>query len=666
MAYIHCPFIGHCAKGNLSRLPAVNLVHSIVAKATTLLPGASDNVCTKRIWYIESSGVLNLLGNEVVSGIITCILKHYQSIIFTMDGRVENGFSPNLAGKDQGRRKDPKKRDRCPGTGLGEPRNEDIRGKAVRNEKCTLLVGTEKSLLRYLRDFCEKDGLKLPENLVQLDTVDEALNLVNSGRAPECIFVDESLPGAEELEKLDGIKTVMIGSRKIDSFREENSSIDASGSFNNNLMEIAKVLDCSGFRRKRILFAGCPQKLVPGERNRWERLSGLCKGFGVSICRASAEQGVLNKINSDRPPDVIVLGPFVESRGEPVDQIGLFRDIRAQRPDTKIILAYLPDDAQRAINECQDGKTYITDINRSGGTDFIFRRIGDFFRREDQQTEGFKPRIISVGENRVMSPEEAEKADRAMKSFSIAYNDHMDMTGHYPAMLVLLNAFYRHFGNVAMDVACGTGKPMRRFIRNAVISRFRSGQRTEPILVHAVDYKKEMLGQAIKGFSRLLRKEQDVAGRIGMTFSEADFLKMTMDAIDLSGCGMDEKYLDRIDPLTIDTLLVSYFIYWSPDKEATVQQYAKLLPPGGSLITIEEPDLRISQGALNDEAADIIEKGPIVIPLKTYYEMLQDYGFVPAMSVREMPDEMVQQIDGNKDHVMVGKVFYKGFQPEDS
>ncbi len=604
------------------------------------------------------------------------ILLNYTSL---MERGVASGFSHTNTGKNSvvNQLKKPNTFSKTEG-GLIEERLQSKRGKI-------LIVDHSESLERLLTRVNGKKTNDITvlktdssEEAIKIFSSDEDINIVLINKETsrkdlkaclDAIRKDENILELDSLED-SGVEEALMA--MMDGPTDNVQTYYEKNSFSTILQSLKKELNFQHTEKEKIiLMAGCNPDIVPEpskETKKWSKLAGLCEAFGWDIHHASAVTGIINKVKSKPPPDVIVLGPHVKSSnsGEMANLIDILKKIRELNRNTKLILIYDPCDADKAINVA-DNKTYIVDSMRADNLEFIFRRIKDFYRREWQKTV-FKPRIFSINENKktVMTAQEIILAKKAMREFSEVYDDHMDMTGHYPAMLMIMNTFSQHFGNVILDVACGTGKSMRRFIRNSIITRMKSGKRDEPMLIHSIDAEWKMLAQAQAGFyNRLLvSEEKNLQGRMGMTFIETDFLDLTIDwmrkHVDPKGSGMRGDYLEDIDPFRLDTVLISYFIYWTPDKEKTVESLSNIMPKKGCLITMEEPNLRVSPGALDSETAETIITAPKVIPLQDYYDMLQDYGFIPVENrPPESPSDLTQPIKGNPEHIVRGKVFYK-------
>lgn len=432
----------------------------------------------------------------------------------------------------------------------------------------------------------------------------------------------------------------------------------------------------------RVVFIGCG---FARSRSARDRLSGAFEVMGLRVETANTPATVARQFEMGRkPPRVVFLGKGGLCGDHEMDQawaLQLITELRERHSDhkTRVVMVYdagqidelakpnglAPEDW---MDSCElTVPEVVRKVQGSLSNHPTNPYLGDFF-------------MPAICEARTpsswdMTSDEAEQARRTMTAFSAKYNSHMYMTGHYAAILLAYLAFQRFFGNIVMDAACGTGVPMRNFIEHSVVSKFKAGLRAMPMLVICTDFLEEMLGQARKEYASLFRdRRMDLAGRLGVSFLRADFLSLKLQdlaAIDMRGSGISERHAgNRFASMLgrhpdsgfqshLDSIVASYFIYWVQKKEDAVRKFAELLPEGGRLITIEEETLKVHKGALEKAERDMIVAHAHPFALRKYYEMLQDYGFIPV------PEKhggcVVQNIDNeDPEHKLRGKVFFLG------
>ncbi|MFH2101353.1 MAG: class I SAM-dependent methyltransferase [Candidatus Micrarchaeota archaeon] len=428
--------------------------------------------------------------------------------------------------------------------------------------------------------------------------------------------------------------------------------------------------------RARVLFVGCN---ISHSRNEWEQIKGGLGLLGLRRESANTVESLMGSFaKNPQPPRVVVVGLDMKMDGRGVEQAKVLKLLSGMRFDerTRTIVLYNPKERGPGTF-FQSGLTAEEVLeNDCASAEILLQRIQRSLKQHPSTPRArtfFDPMVCAARtrDSWNMDADAAAEARRTMIEFSYRYNQHMLMTGHFAAMLVMYYRLGDFFGNTIADVACGTGYPMRQFLEHAVVSKFRLGLREEPMLILSIDYLEEMLSQAHSEFNGLLAENEDsIRGRLGMCFKQADFLELTMEAlkeIDFSGTSLRPEYLGGFNFQDIDTMLMSYVIYWLADKEAAVRKAAELIKPGGRLIIVEEPHLRVSPGGLDKDDAQSIASAVYHIPFGQYVEMILSSGFKPELDAKGKEVREVLEIDKisrkrdrsefKEPHTMEGRVF---------
>ncbi len=251
-------------------------------------------------------------------------------------------------------------------------------------------------------------------------------------------------------------------------------------------------------------------------------------------------------------------------------------------------------------------------------------------------------KVVGSGETFEVVEGREEVVDQTMTEFARSYMTHQRYTGHLATMDALLVRLKMHMGNQILDIGCGTGDPLRGFVRNVMMAEYTARPRLRgPTKLLSIDSNEPMLAQCRSEFDGLKKARADDLRLLNMDFLISDLMDVHPEV--LSGMGFEMP----------DTLLASYIIYWANDKIGTMKKFYDLLAPGGKLIAIEESPLVVTPSPhMPASLIEGIKKNIRVIPLEDYYNALRDCGFVDVPNGKK-----VYEIDD--EHRMFGKVFEK-------
>ncbi len=251
-------------------------------------------------------------------------------------------------------------------------------------------------------------------------------------------------------------------------------------------------------------------------------------------------------------------------------------------------------------------------------------------------------KVVGSGDNFQVVDGREEIVDQTMTEFARSYMAHQRYTGHLATMDALLVRLKMHMGTRILDVGCGTGDPLRGFVRNVMMAEYTARPRLrDPTRILSVDSNEPMLAQCRAEFDGLKRARADDLRLLNMDYLISDLMDMQPEVLAGMGFGMP------------DTLLASYIIYWANDKLGAMRKFYDLLAPGGKLIVIEESPLVVTPSPhMPASLIEGIKKNIRVIPLEDYYNALRDCGFVDVPNGKK-----VYEIDD--EHRMFGKVFEK-------
>jgi len=275
-----------------------------------------------------------------------------------------------------------------------------------------------------------------------------------------------------------------------------------------------------------------------------------------------------------------------------------------------------------------------------------------------EQAKDFQPIICEVRDGGVYQVAEAQVASamETMEKFQKIYNPHMEFTFHYAAMYeavrqMMVNSPERVFGRRIIDLGCGSGEPMRRYIEGIIGPEYKAGRKIDKIIaeegsdgaltcqlgrrirkrteVLMIDRSVGMLAQARKTFLSPNEENDGVeesqflkeAG-VEMSFLKAEIMDLT--AGTLAGRGF----------MNFDTVLVSMLIHWQPNdmKAKFPAVIVSLMPEDAVLISIEEWPQSVNPSPyISPELMKEIKKGLYPVHPDEYKEILRKCGLEEIM-----------------------------------
>lgn len=282
--------------------------------------------------------------------------------------------------------------------------------------------------------------------------------------------------------------------------------------------------------------------------------------------------------------------------------------------------------------------------------------IADGLIRGSEQSKDFQPIICEVRDGSVIEVAEAQVASAmaTMERFQEIYDLHMEFTFHYAAMYevvrqMIINSPERIIGKRILDLGCGSGEPMRRYIEGIIGPEYKAGRKIDKIIAEegSDGALTCQLGRRIRKRTELLMVDRSVGmlAQARKTFmspnaefdgiEESQFLKdagvemgfLKADIMDLSVGALIERGFANFD-----TVLVSMLIHWQPPdmKMKFPSVIVSLMQRGAVLVTIEEwpqsvnPSPYISPGLMKDIKRDLYPLHP-----DEYEEILRKCGLEP-------------------------------------
>ncbi|MBN1170435.1 hypothetical protein JXA56_05390 [Candidatus Micrarchaeota archaeon] len=276
----------------------------------------------------------------------------------------------------------------------------------------------------------------------------------------------------------------------------------------------------------------------------------------------------------------------------------------------------------------------------AGDVDSIVEELATAARK----TEDVRPIICRVTNGIVeeVTPEMINQSKNTIDEFSVQYNNHMRLTGHFDAMyegyrVLLLRAGQKILGNKIIDLGCGTGYPMAMLVGRIIIPQLRAVNelkkkisRGERIYVKqfremdrgriamlSVDRSIGMLAQAKEQFDKLKRREGILEGNLTNSFLSQDIWELNSKILGQNGFG------------DLSTIIVSMLIHWQPARQKAefISHVISLMPRGAAYIAVEEWPQTINPSPFLDLALmKKIERSLHPIPMENYYDMLRANG----------------------------------------
>ncbi|MEW6722149.1 MAG: class I SAM-dependent methyltransferase, partial [Candidatus Micrarchaeota archaeon] len=357
-------------------------------------------------------------------------------------------------------------------------------------------------------------------------------------------------------------------------------------------------------------------------------------------CSRVAELTRLSAENGGRK--VVVLGSEVGGFG--MDQIGALSYIK--RMNRNLTVVYISEELnQNTARIIAAGADDIVSRENLRPRDLEEKIEAVLKLHRDNGYNVVEPIFCEVkdGKVRQVDPGRVARVQETMEKFAVTFDRHQRQTRHYAVMHAIWTSYQHHFGKQIVDLGCGTGHPMRQFIRDVMVPEFAAEPSMRgPTRILSVDNTEKMLVEARRGFQRLVTHNMnDIEGHLDMEFLYSDLLALNKGV--LSARGFDQ----------VDTVVASYLIHWANDKEGTVRMIADILERGGKFITVEEWPPLVKPGPhMPIELAKRIEETILPIERKEYYSMLRDHGLAEL-------DGNVVVIKIDNHHKMYGNVFVK-------
>jgi ubiquinone/menaquinone biosynthesis C-methylase UbiE/CheY-like chemotaxis protein len=251
---------------------------------------------------------------------------------------------------------------------------------------------------------------------------------------------------------------------------------------------------------------------------------------------------------------------------------------------------------------------------------------------------------------------------RAYDAISSDYEDHMEETGHFPAMVLPDRNYSYLFGSTILDIGCGDGYLMRVWARN-FLKKIVAVHPDYIVRYLGIDISQGMIEVAERKLKGLFRQEPHLEKHLHAQFLEKDvghLLKMNL-----------EDTVIRAPK--VETVQISYVMHWFVDKDEAARVVSRVLErPEGILRSIEEDAYVDGKGgltlhitpsvSLRQEFAESVEKEATPIKLNPdMYDLFEKRGLI------RIPEyELVYQIGIGKDaHEAYGNIFVNAGQGHD-
>jgi len=407
-----------------------------------------------------------------------------------------------------------------------------------------------------------------------------------------------------------------------------------------------------------VILAGCSRKALAKAREKSD----------MDFVAVDDADSLMFAIEGKDPLPIVMLGPRIDagegrkpSVSDETRQTNVFARLKKIHPNIKVVGVVQRNEGvmqdffdmkeEEATRESQarflmlaetgmDACVYDSNLENFG--DDVRKILGSL--KEDSKSR-YGSVICEVKEGQIFKVDESRlpKARQTMRRFAEVFNAHQHYSGHYAVMRLLMYTLRDHFGTKIVDLGCGTGYPMRSFIKEMMGPQFLGGVR-DHTTVFSVDQEMDMLVQARRGYETMIGRNEFIRRRVDMIFMECDLLGLTPDSFKVDGW-----------PATLETVFASYVMHWVEDKREAVKRMASLLPKGGKLVTIEEWPLLVNPSPFipkDSELMKSIQEHAKAIPLETYYALLLESGLQPLLY-----NPVIYRID--KEHRMYGHVFVK-------
>lgn len=237
-------------------------------------------------------------------------------------------------------------------------------------------------------------------------------------------------------------------------------------------------------------------------------------------------------------------------------------------------------------------------------------------------------------------------------AFGARYDDHMQQTGHFGALEILLRTFRHTLSFPIIDLAAGTCELEALLIRpgNGFVRKFRdyvsSNQGRSAIVCVDLNNDK-MLERAPKKLEAALRMHGFPSGLVG--YDEGQPIRFINHSV--------EDLVSVAPELvgTMQTVIISYFLHWAVDRTRVMHVAADMLSAGGRLHSIEEVPLFQTVNPSGGEgdtmppelARAIRENTREIKSVSEWIRVLRSSGLLPILN-----GVAQQDIDAQPGHIM--------------